>query len=292
MTSAFRTEPRDDAIRHLRRSLVRLETADGDAGSGFWIGPGLVMSCAHVVPGGRVTVVWQGHHLAGEVSEAVPAARGRADEPWPYPDLAVISVPRAPEHDCVWLSEQRIPLRTPLFLLGYSSVYSAELKSHSAYGTFSGSHGDEDEMWRFVGDEIAPGMSGGPVLDLDRGAVCGVIKTSREINSERGGLLVPIRGVRALTEAARAHLWRAHDRHHATSAWVVLRRGLAEGALPGDVPTLDAGEEVELLELITRLEDTPDLRALYAEAVAPATGLPPEPITDVRQLCQDRKSVV
>ncbi|GIM92005.1 VMAP-C domain-containing protein [Paractinoplanes toevensis] len=274
-------EPRSEAIRQLRRSLVRIDAADGTIGSGFWIGPDLVLTCAHVAPRGQVEVVWQGNRLPGEVSEAAPAKAGHPDEPWPYPDLALITVPQATVHDCVWLSDQSIPIATPLFLLGHSSIYSADLKSHSANGSYAGPHGDDDELWRFTGDEIAPGMSGGPVLDLDRGAVCAVIKTSREVDSERGGLLVPLRGLRRLTEVNQAGLWRAHDRHHARGSWIGVRRGLATTR----TNTLDAGEEAELLELMTHLESTPDLLSLYSDAVAPSTALPPEPINNPRQLC-------
>ncbi|WP_436532205.1 trypsin-like peptidase domain-containing protein [Actinoplanes sp. HUAS TT8] len=277
------TDPQDDFVRLVRRCLVRIDTADGGAGSGFWIAPGLVLTCAHVAPQGTVTVTWQSHRLTGKVRQASPPRRADLAGSWPYPDVALISVPGV-DNDCVWLSEQNLPINAPLFLIGHSAVYAPDLQVHSASGKLAGTYGDDAEFWRFTGDEIAPGMSGGPVLDLTNGTVCGMVKTSRDVEAERGGLLVPIRALDHLDPAEQAALWEGHDRFHAAGSWTEVRHRRTVELEATRPAALLAQEEAGLFDLLSRLSGTPDLIALYAEAVGPATGLPPEPITSIRRL--------
>lgn len=278
-------DSQDDIVGLTRRCLVRVETPDGEGGSGFWVAPGMLLTCAHLASSGEVRVTWKGRSVTGLVGPAEPGRRADPLGLWPYPDIALITVPEIVDNECVWLSEQNISINTPVFLIGYSSIYTTEAKPHSASGTFVGTYGDDgEEIWRFTGDEIAPGMSGGPVLDLARGTVCGLIKTTRKPNSAQGGLFVPVRGLRQLGDAEQAALWRSHDRYHAVSAWSEFRQRLTATADPTRSTTLLAQEEVGLLDLVSRLTVTRDLTALYTEAAGPAAGIPPEPITSLRDL--------
>ncbi|WP_329130039.1 FxSxx-COOH system tetratricopeptide repeat protein [Streptomyces sp. NBC_01476] len=84
---------------HAAAACVALLTADGAAdllGSGFFVAPGKVLTCAHVVAGHRrVTVRSSAGDDRGDVVLAVP--REAAEEgPWPLPDLALIDVPATP----------------------------------------------------------------------------------------------------------------------------------------------------------------------------------------------------
>ena len=72
-----------------------------EGGSGVWIAPGTVLTCAHVVPGGRnskVQVGWRSFTLDGTVTDQVPGASD--GDLWPYPDIAVVVVEDAPQHPC------------------------------------------------------------------------------------------------------------------------------------------------------------------------------------------------
>ncbi|MEU4421802.1 trypsin-like peptidase domain-containing protein [Actinoplanes sp. NPDC024001] len=276
-------DPQDNLVRLVRHCLVRVDATEGEPGSGFWVAPGIVLTCAHVAPRAQATITWQGRRFSGQVLQAAPDQRGPGIL-WPYPDIAVITVPDMIDNDCVWLSEQLIPINTPLLLIGHSEIYDNDLTPHSASGKFAGSYGDQGQLWRFTGDEIAPGMSGGPVLDLARGTVCGLIKTTRKRHTERGGLLVPISGLDQLDATVQSTLWQAHDQRHAHSPWGELRQRLAGSDDVTRSSTLLAQEEASLLGLLAQLNGTPDLRALYTEVVAPAAGLPPEPVTSIRRL--------
>jgi hypothetical protein len=95
-----------------------------EGGSGVWIAPGTVLTCAHVVPAGcnsKVQVGWRGFTLDGTVTDQVPGASDVGL--WPYPDIAIVVVEGPPQHPCAWLSEAA-PINTLL-----ASKYAAGFRS-------------------------------------------------------------------------------------------------------------------------------------------------------------------
>jgi hypothetical protein len=168
-----------------------------EGGSGFFVAPGVIVTCAHVVSSAgrtvsRVKVQWK-----GQTYEATAAARPRVKgdgEIWDPPDLCVITLDRKPaDQPSVVLGELRDADQDELYIAGYSQIYSpGSVQFQSKSGLAGGSQGLAGEMVReIVGVEIAHGMSGGPVLDMRRGVVCGVIKTQRRPNDNLGGLFIP-----------------------------------------------------------------------------------------------------
>jgi hypothetical protein len=251
-----------DRLRELATDcLVRLRhdpaESPEDGGSGVWIAPRTVLTCAHVVPAGprsEVEVSWQGQVFTGVVQAHVP---NPDDRPlWPFPDLAILSVPSAPRHPCAWLSERLPAHRAELLAIGHSTKLGEGLRRHRVGCHITGDHDFGSGSYLQVkGNELVGGMSGGPVLDLATGAVCALVTTTIGEDGDRGGYVVPLRGLRHLGAARRNAVLADHDRFHAGDrSWTGLRQGLpAPGPFAG-LPVTPA-EEVDLLGQFARLPD-------------------------------------
>ncbi|ATW51569.1 VMAP-related conflict system protein [Streptomyces peucetius] len=177
-------------------------------GTGFLAAPGQVLTCAHVVspPGagsgavrtaGRVLVQWAGGDCEGTV-RAEPAEH-RGERLWRYPDLAVITLLDPPRgHSWLPLSDAVPALGSRLYAAGFSAVYErgtpqlggSTVEFESPY-TYDG-HG----MLKVKRGELAPGMSGGPLLEPSLGRVVGLVTTTRKDGWDMGGLALPAAAVR------------------------------------------------------------------------------------------------
>ncbi|MFF9014838.1 trypsin-like peptidase domain-containing protein [Streptomyces sp. NPDC014870] len=259
----------------VRPALVRI-AAPGDGydehsdrywGTGFFIAPGWVLTCAHVVAKGG-SAVWKGERAVGIVWDRgvttgeVVLASPRPAEPeqeldrWDFPDLALVRVPDVQEASCVRLSERPPVIADPIpvALYGWSRV-TGRLAIRDAVGRV---HGVDGEALLLSGTQPVEGLSGGPVVDLNRAVVIG-------LNKGRGadeGAAVPItslsrlhreRGGEVLSE-----VMRDHDRYHLArfrsldnedGDWTraqLLRR-------PPGAPGLDPGRRIHLYGRLAEL---------------------------------------
>jgi len=290
MTAAAATGELASLLEHC---LVRIDAGQA-YGSGVFVAPGTILTCAHVVAGrDAVAVTWNGQRLTGRVVESAPASPGGATI-WPYPDLAVLRLDHLDEleeveHPCVWLGEQPYGSDAALLGLGHSTVYGGEPVIASARGRLGGRYG---HFRRFVDDEVTAGMSGGPVLDEAAGQVCGLLKSSRALDTNLGGLVMPVAGLRELSPAVRDALWRAHDRYHAADPrWTSLRAAIL-AAQPSAAPgrALTAAEEADLLGLLAAAPPD-DLERRYGEAAAPSRRRP-DHLADYRDLVGELSEVM
>lgn len=207
-------------------------------GSGFFVAPGWVLTCAHVVGKGAGTVTDDkagsplaviaddGQQFEAEVAclleEPVPGVPGpRVNRAGtrrnlhPLPDIAVVRVPEATDPDCGWLSD-RSDLSSPDI-----GVYGWAWNEGTGplYLPFAGSAtgGRNGRPLVLNGAAVSAGCSGGPVVDHQRGEVIGLSKGRLKSG---GGLAVPVTELRALWDAGAAgrRIWRevitSHDRHH------------------------------------------------------------------------------
>ncbi|WP_461019702.1 VMAP-C domain-containing protein [Streptomyces daliensis] len=229
----------------VRRGVVRIGRAgdgyDGRSaafwGSGFFVAPEWVLTCAHVVAKGA-GAVWRGERVigvttadgvthTGELAFGLPAPADPEGPPahWPLPDVALIRVPGATDPDCLWLSDRSSLTPAEIGLYGWTSAPGGGQVYLGGTGMASGGSGGPLVL---RGGFLPPGCSGGPVVDLARGAVIGLSKGQAKAQGG-SGLAVPATSLRALCDEGprAARLWhevlRAHDRHH-------LRRYLALGA--------------------------------------------------------------
>lgn len=261
--------------------LIRGDGSGGRAsGSGFFAAPGTVISCAHVVgvhgrAGNRATVSWNGHEMPATV-RAVPP--DHTDERlWGYPDLALIEIDEPPaNHPWVWLEETPPTPSSDLYAVGYSTVYTSQPGLSRALVRYVGPQDfDPGTLLRVKDDELADGMSGGPVLDPVQGGVCGVIKTSRKSDSPSGGLVIPSSAIAAhfpkLAQAARPARW--------GDLRMALRHATASRGL------LSSDEETDLLTAIAVA--APNLYALFRSVVGELRPAPTEPLLDGADLIRE-----
>ncbi|AKG45412.1 VMAP-C domain-containing protein [Streptomyces xiamenensis] len=255
-------------------------------GSGFFVAPGWVLTCAHVAlrggsgEGGKREVGLSFEEMGDGGATATHTVRGivewaqpehsPAGDIWPGPDLALVRVLNPPPHPCVWLSERtaRFTLQD-VYFFGWGQLAGSASPVGPVDGrcTVTGQYGADG--WLKLGnqDEIPHGVSGGPVVDLNRGEVIGVVKASRSAGRD-GGLATSILQLRhitqpsgtlaAETEDTYQHVMHAHDRYHAQrhrddettrDTWTDLQGPLRATAHRA----LTAGRRAELLGLLAEL---------------------------------------
>ncbi|WP_306328042.1 VMAP-C domain-containing protein [Streptomyces venezuelae] len=220
----------------VRPALVRIAAPGGGYdphgdrywGTGFFIAPGWVLTCAHVVAEGgsavwrsepAVGITWEDGKTTRETTGTVVLALPRPDRPddppdrWAFPDLALVRVPGAQKASCVRLGDRPPVPPTPVGLHGWSRE-TGELGIRHVHGTLIGSDGKA-----LITDWVMPveGCSGGPVVDHQQGAVVGLNKG----RGRDGGAVVPVTALRGLHDLpggeAMGEALRAHDRYHLAS---------------------------------------------------------------------------
>lgn len=177
-----------DVLELLRQCTVRLSIHGVSGyGTGFFVAPGLIITCAHVIMQNTlpVTVFWQRQDYVAEVLN-LPGDPGI--------DLALLKLTEPiPDHPCVYFAEgvqvyEIVQIRDDFYSFGYSDEYRNGDSSSSEY---EGPTGDDPPLLRFKGSQIRPGFSGAPLLNQNTGAVCGIISLSRDISTDMGGRAIP-----------------------------------------------------------------------------------------------------
>jgi len=199
--------------------LVRLDTGHG-FGTGFFVTPGHVLSCAHVVAGApEVRLWWNGEILPVNTVRTIPEQRGTSYF-HDLPDLALLTTD-ARDHPWVALGEEPRP-RTRVIARGFSldtpfPGMALDIRPLDIAGPVTEPAGPvaEPGCLNVAGGPIPEGMSGGPVVDEETGLVCGLVKASRGSDVALGGWVISVRALRRhlpelVTEnAAHPGPWRA-----------------------------------------------------------------------------------
>ncbi|MFD3697483.1 trypsin-like peptidase domain-containing protein [Streptomyces sp. NPDC058646] len=294
------------------------ETPGGDAygptwGSGFFVAPGWILTCAHVVgeggaavrlTGREVGITFQSGSYAGnEAATGTVTGRvecvlpERLDERrpgrralWDLPDLALVRVLAPVSHACVWLTDRSRPRFDEVAYFGCTEELGApEITGRTT--RLRGTAGNGAAIRLGDDDEIDPGMSGGPVVDLARGEVVGVVKARR--NTGGGGLAVSVVQLRTLPTAGRGQtglyrrVMQAHDLHHydqhlsdlnTRRTWTDTHGELPapEGGPYGGRARLTPGERTTLCGLLAELPP-PGSSEVVRALVEAARGEEPDP---------------
>jgi HEAT repeat protein len=152
-------------------------------GTGFFVAPGWVLTCAHVVQGVKepIQIQWQSQEngLQAVVERSLPS---------PY-DLALLRVtlPTHANPPCVYLDAEVEP-RDPLYLFGYPD--EGDRQGEPRTFNCDGTTGSADSILFNLG-QVRPGMSGSPLLNQRTGKVCGIVKFTRDRSSDLGGGAIP-----------------------------------------------------------------------------------------------------
>ncbi len=170
------------------RCIVRLTLpGDRDQGTGFFVAPGLVLTCAHVVeaagPDKAVDVHWAGRTIRGQI---VP----EHFRPENF-DLALLRV-EPTDHPCVLLHEA-YTLGDEMLAFGYpigSTIGDPVTLVSEAWQRDRGASPEQPPL-KLKRGQVQPGLSGAPLLNRRTGGVCGVVRLTRDRASDLGGRALP-----------------------------------------------------------------------------------------------------
>jgi tetratricopeptide (TPR) repeat protein len=165
----------------LQQCTVKLTISGVSHGTGFFVAPGLILTCAHVVKGAggkSIQVRWQNHE---NWAEAVV----EKSFPDPY-DLALLRVtlPMDSNPPCVYLGEEFQP-HDKLYLFGYPD--EGDPQGEPRTFNCDGKTGSEIPWILFNLGQVRPGMSGSPLLNQQTRKVCGIVKFTRDRKIDMGG---------------------------------------------------------------------------------------------------------
>lgn len=172
----------------LENCTVRIEVGQY-LGTGFFVAPGLILTCAHVIkpqPGRNppIRVFYKKKHYKSEKISREHIFIGD------YPDLALLRVD-IPKHPCVYLDGD-FQVRDEFYSYGYT------LNQPKGEGITVDCEGTYDEEYRLIKlkiGEIQEGASGSPLLSSRTERVCGMIQLSRDTGSDKGGFAFPMESI-------------------------------------------------------------------------------------------------
>ncbi|WP_030674534.1 S1 family peptidase [Streptomyces sp. NRRL B-1347] len=198
----------DPLLDLLARCTVSIRERGGRSageGTGFLVGPGLVLTCAHVVASDdHPQVFLEGRALTATVRARYPQERGPSRHP--PPDLALLDVDVA-DHPWVELDQRQARAgrdRDELLALGWTRALDdgtpgARPALHSMGYVCEGTVDvDGHQLLELDGRPIIDRMSGGPVLNLRTGRVAAVMRMAHHDHFlSTGGWAVPLTGLDA-----------------------------------------------------------------------------------------------
>ncbi|MEO0396201.1 MAG: trypsin-like peptidase domain-containing protein, partial [Cyanobacteria bacterium P01_A01_bin.137] len=166
----------------LQQCTVKLSVLEnGQVGTGFFIAPGYILTCGHVVQ--------NGHTCSVRYEEAEDFATAEVIERATDIDMALLTVKSPVENlPCVMLDETLQP-GDNLFLFGYPE---RDFPDGCPVTTrLEGITPGPPREIKFKAGQITPGMSGSPLLNQHTGKVCGMVTFTRDERSALGGGAVP-----------------------------------------------------------------------------------------------------
>ncbi len=180
-------EPQLEAL--LAECVVRVVTPGGH-GSGFFVAPGVVLTCYHVVSeaaeeGAEVTV-------AAHDGTVLPAVLGEHRGPG-WPDLALLDVPQGRHFPCVLLGATPVRRDERMLVGGYPANTQVDYQTRGYVSGGEENYGNQGGPYlRLDGDPLVGGMSGAPVVDRQSGFVRAVVRLTMDDRIPVGGFAVPI----------------------------------------------------------------------------------------------------
>ncbi|MFE0136628.1 trypsin-like peptidase domain-containing protein [Streptomyces sp. NPDC059037] len=250
--SAFQGTVRPSLARIVEPGEGYEQHGDHYWGSGFFIAPQWLLTCAHVVGKGgaavwrseqAVGVVWQGGTATGRVvlAKPRPSVPEENRSRWEVPDIALVHVPDARDAPCVWLSERPPSIPAEISLHGWSRE-TGDLGVRDGLGQ---AQAHDTRTLLLTGVLPVEGVSGGPVVDRESGAVIAVVKAV----GRSEGLAVPVTALHELYDLPGGDVLhtvlREHDRHHlrryregGSDDWTRTQLKLRTRGAPGLTPDL------------------------------------------------------
>ncbi|MCH7230873.1 tetratricopeptide repeat protein [Glycomyces sp. L485] len=194
--------------RRLFPYVVKIE-APSFRGSGFLAAPGFVLTCAHVVDGiadgeaVRLSRITPYPQLRGVVRARTPRRAG-PDGLWTWPDLAVIELVdehgRSTDHSSPRLDtaspDPAEPERMRAVVAVRPDPGNPRSEPRLRGVDFAWESLDDRGFWWLTGGQALRGMSGGMLVDAERGTIVGVVNNSRGTS---GAVATPLTALRDAT---------------------------------------------------------------------------------------------
>jgi hypothetical protein len=246
-------QPFQTLVELLYHCTVRVDVNESPKGTGFFVAPSVILTCAHVVKGdleqkpttSSVKVQWNGQRYSVQVKEFLPN---------PYPDLALLDTDGLAGHPCVYLDSD-VQHEDKLYSYGYTEGYP---NGDPAYFDYEGlSHGPD--FLKLMNAQARPGLSGAPLLNRRTKAVCGIVKKTRDQFVDLGGYAVPTATILSCFPALVQSQSACHQQDR---RWVEIRQEeggevdkvAPSSAMPKDT-SLSLGERQRLQQDLNRLAD-------------------------------------
>ena len=188
-----------DGLEDLLRACTVRVLGGPMPGAGFFVAPGMVVTCAHVIgDDADLSVRWEHDGAAASVLAVtgpplILPSRGRAIRNLvrDYPDIAVLSVEAPSGHPCVRMELVRPGQGDHVVVFGYPEE-GGSVHLTPAWLTYRGLHGTAPtSFWDLGADTVKPGMSGAAALHLRTGGVGGIVVASKNPVRADGALAVP-----------------------------------------------------------------------------------------------------
>ncbi len=232
-------------ISLLRECVVEIRSGEEFKGTGFFVSPNEILTCAHVVQGvDEPRVSRSGWMSPARVKARAPDFEAGSAEPFEMPDLALLTVSEVSESQpCVQL-ECDVPVggddADALHLVAFclDAHQSGQIGLNGASVEFEALLEEgEWELFNLKGGQVVHGFSGCPALNMRTGMVCGVIDSSRSLTSDLGGYAIPMSTV---AETFPGLLERNADTHESGSRWkaAVEAERVAKAKMKGEAERL------------------------------------------------------
>lgn len=292
----------------VRDATIRIEGSNGNFwGSGFCVAPGWVLTAAHVLRNGLGYDGLAGHFTVvlddgqsppqsapARIGYLLPGLLERGAVPLES-DLALVRLlEREVQHSCVWLTDRGESPEGDVKAYGwYLAEPGAVAVGWTAKFEIVGNDGDHG-MRLSVNSQIPKGASGGPVVDLARGSIVGVIKKGyrwTDGSVVHGGLAANSAALRGFTHAKvidpdnllgedpYAALLRRHDKWHERpqygGRWPDVQKDLPKHPVEERPEEWAPRDAVALLGLLSRLPEARDPQNVVPQLVETALRGPP-----------------
>jgi hypothetical protein len=158
----------ESILNLFRDCTVRIKTPQ-NIGTGFFVAPGHILTCNHVVKSAKddeIEVIWK--EVAIDIEDVIQSEGEN-------PDLAILKTAHV-EHPCVYLDKESQP-NDLLYSYGYPPKYEGGF----SVNPLCVGPTDRGRLITIRDENIQPGLSGAPLLNLRTWKVCGLIKSERNI---------------------------------------------------------------------------------------------------------------
>jgi len=188
---------KNELIDLMKQCIVKItviqENRVVSTGTGFFVAPHLIMTCAHVVKKAydndklSISIHFNNETYNAEIERFIE-------------DLDVCLLHTDILGDfCVHLDEV-MNVGDDLYALGYPENYDDPL---SVKYEGDAKYKDGQVLAKLTKGRIQPGFSGAPLLNFRTGGVCGIVKRTHDRNIDLGGRAIPIAEVFSLIDSLR-----------------------------------------------------------------------------------------